>query len=113
MRRWRCLPVLIRTSAALACLAPLPLALGACASSAALPAQQVGSIGASETASGTADSATEIAGATVRRQVADATAQLAAMFKALPGVCSSPCLSPAEEEAIIARAVAEHEMRRP
>jgi hypothetical protein len=27
--------------------------------------------------------------------------------------CAAPCLSPTEQDAIIARAIAEHEMRRP
>jgi hypothetical protein len=103
--------VLVRR-AARACAAALPLALGACALSGTLPPAQVGSIAASE-ASSAPRQAEETPGAALRRQFADATAQLAALLKTLPGACSSPCLSPAEEEAIIARAVAEHEMRRP
>jgi hypothetical protein len=71
----------------------------------------VGSIGAGDGRA--AEVAGETPGAALQRQFADATAQLAALLKTLPGACSSPCLSPAEEDAIIARAVAEHEMRRP
>jgi hypothetical protein len=114
MRRWRCFPVLreLLARAALASAAALPLTLGACAISGPLPAAQVGSIGASATGS-TAQVAGETPGAALQRQFADATAQLAALLQTLPGACSSPCLSPAEEDAIIARAIAEHEMRRP
>jgi hypothetical protein len=114
MRQWRCFPGLavLLGRAALACAAPLPLTLGACAFSGTLPSAQVGSIAASE-ASGAPPLADEAPSAALRRHFADATAQLAAWLKMLPGACSSPCMSPAEEEAIIARAVAEHEMRRP
>jgi len=92
MRRWRCFPVLARTCAALACAAPLPLTLGA------------GAAG---------EGTTETAATVLRRQVTNATARFAALIKALPGACAAPCLSADEEDAIIARAVAEHEMRRP
>ena len=107
MRRWRCFPVLARTCAALACAAPLPLTLGACAASLAPP--QVSSIGAGAAGEGT----TETAATVLRRQVTNATARFAALIKAVPGACAAPCLSADEEDAIIARAVAEHEMRRP
>jgi hypothetical protein len=99
--------VLIRMCAALAC--PAALTLGACTSSLSPP--PVGSIGAGEPSPSVATAQTAVTA--VGQQVAAATGRLAGLLKALPGACAAPCLSPAEEDAIIARAVAEHEMRRP
>jgi hypothetical protein len=109
MRWLRRFPVWIRVSALLACLLALPLALAGCASSALLPAE-VGSIdGAhSSAADGPAGAAMALS-----RQVGEATARLAVLLHAIPATCASPCLSPAQQDAIIAQAVAEHEMRRP
>ena len=111
MRPWRWSSVLVRVGA-LACSVLLPLALGACAGPGSLPVP-VSSIGPRTADAGEAVTASEPAGAAVGRRFADATAQLAAMLKVLPGACSAPCLSSAEQEQIIVRAIAEHEMRRP
>jgi hypothetical protein len=111
MRWLRRFPVRIRVSALLACVLALPLALAGCAGARLLP-DTVGSIADGE--SGAAADG-HIAGAAMAlgRQVGAATAQLQVLLTAIPAACASPCLSPEQQDAIVARAVAEHEMRHP
>jgi hypothetical protein len=118
MRRLRRFPARVPVSASRACLLALPLALAGCAGSVPLPAAEVGSIDA-EHSSAAADGPVAGVAVALARQVGDATAQLTVLLHAFPATDSpaclspGPCLSPAQEDAIIARAVAEHEMRRP
>jgi hypothetical protein len=86
----------------LALLALLPLALAGCAG--LLPAPQARL--AADAPGAEADA--PAASAAVWR-LGDAAVEFAHYLQG----CSAPCLSPAEQEAIIARAIAEHEMRRP
>jgi hypothetical protein len=106
--RWlrRC-PARVRLCVSVLLLMPLalPLTLTGCAAPAPAAAAMVDThpsgVGAAAIA------------ATPRRRPEAASPSLPRWFAASAEACSDACLSAAEQDAIIARAIAEHEMRRP
>jgi hypothetical protein len=90
----------VRLSVPLFLLALLPPMLAGCAGFPP-PAGLAGDTGAGEDAAA--------GGAAAIHRLGDAATELAGLLQG----CSTPCLSSAQQDAIVTRAIAEHEMRRP
>jgi hypothetical protein len=106
MRRLRRCPARVRLCVSLALLTPL-----------ALPMTLAGCAAPAPTAAGMVDTYPSGVGAAAivasPRTRPDESPSLTRWFAASADPCSNACLSAAEQDAIIARAIAEHEMRRP
>jgi hypothetical protein len=109
MRRLRRCPARIRICVSLVW-APLalPMTLTGCAAPTPTPTPLASVVDTQPSGVGAEGMA-----AMLRTQQDEASLPLSQWFVASASACSSPCLSVAEQEAIVARAVAEHEMRRP
>jgi hypothetical protein len=100
MRRLRRL--LVARLVLLTLVAPLPLVLAGCADLLLTPEARLGANAPGAGADTPAASAAMV-------RLGDAAAEFVHYLQG----CAAPCLSQADQEAIIARAIAEHEMRRP
>ena len=100
MRRLRRCPARVRLCVSLVLLTPL-----------ALPMTLTGCAAPAPAAAGIVDPHPSGVGATTLRL--DDSPFLPRWFATSAEACSNACLSAAEQDAIIARAIAEHEMRRP